>query len=296
MLILSVPLLAQTETDSILIEANNAQRTTMLGTYYADKFVGRHTSNGEIFRQNQYTAAHKTYAFGTYLLVTYPVTNQSVVVRVNDRCPKNNILDMTKIAVHALGIKGSGKVNVTTLDPAVGYLLWMHQDTLAMTTAEYMAYRDKSKRKRISPYPHATRDSAEEPAPTSQLAQTSPPPKDKPKPPKAHKPVEEPPAPPVDNTDTSSTPKTDTVAPAETVPKGPLYDIELCTVGSQYAAWLERRRLPDNLQSKILLESNKHNKELRMILVLAETRSHAVRTQAELIDLFPESCLIIHEK
>ena len=130
----------------------------MLGTYYADKFVGRRTSNGEIFRQNQYTAAHKTIPIGTFLMVTYPVTEQTVVVRVNDRCPKPNILDMTKIAVHALGIKGSGKVAVTTLDPAVGYMLWVNQDTLAMTTDEYLAYRDKSKRKRISPYPNATRD------------------------------------------------------------------------------------------------------------------------------------------
>ena len=121
----------------------------MLGTYYADKFVGRRTSNGEIFRQNQYTAAHKTIPIGPFLMVTYPVTEQTVVVRVNDRCPKPNILDMTKIAVHALGIKGSGKVAVTTLDPAVGYMLWVNQDTLAMTTAEYLAYRDKSKRKRI---------------------------------------------------------------------------------------------------------------------------------------------------
>jgi hypothetical protein len=46
----------------------------------------------------------------------------------------------------------------------------------------------------------------------------------------------------------------------------------------------------------LLLESNKQNKEVRLILVLADSRSHAVRTQAELIDLFPESCLILHEK
>ena len=76
----------------------------MLGTYYADRFVGRKTSCGEIFRQNQYTAAHKRIPMGTYLLVTYPVTNKQIVVRVNDRCPKPGILDMTKLAVHALGM------------------------------------------------------------------------------------------------------------------------------------------------------------------------------------------------
>ena len=93
----------------------------MLGTYYADRFVGRKTSCGEIFRQNQYTAAHKTIPMGTYLLVTYPVTEQQVVVRVNDRCPRAGILDMTKLAVYSIGIKGSGKVIVTVLDPDEGY-------------------------------------------------------------------------------------------------------------------------------------------------------------------------------
>jgi hypothetical protein len=50
------------------------------------------------------------------------------------------------------------------------------------------------------------------------------------------------------------------------------------------------------MQSKLLLQSNKQNKEIRLILVLESTRSNAVRTQAELIDLFPDSCLILHEK
>lgn len=284
---------AQEDTDSSSVAEANSNRTTMLGTYYADKFVGRHTSNGEIFRQNQYTAAHKTIAFGTYLLVTYPVTNQSVVVRVNDRCPRTNILDMTKIAVHALGIKGSGKVTVTELDPAVGQMLWMHQDTLAMTTADYLAYRDKSKRKRVSPYPHATRDYAEEPAPAVEVAQNTAPSKTKPKPNATNQQAEEQiAAPPTDFVP----PKAEEPSQQEVVPKCPLYDIELCTVGSQYAALLERKRLPEEMQSKILLESNKQNKEVRIILVMAESRSHAVRTQAELIDLFPESCLILHEK
>lgn len=268
----------------------------MLGTYYADKFVGRRTSNGEIFRQNQYTAAHKTIPIGTYLMVTYPVTEQTVVVRVNDRCPKPNILDMTKIAVHALGIKGSGKVAVTTLDPAVGYMLWVNQDTLAMTTAEYLAYRDKSKRKRISPYPNATRDSKDPSSPPTQLAQKSPSTTAKTSPAIVTDTSQQQQAPQPAAADSTTSNQKEKERLVEVAPKGPLYDLELCTVGSQYAAWLERKRLPEEMQSKLLLESNKQNKEVRLILVLADSRSHAVRTQAELIDLFPESCLILHEK
>ena len=125
---------------------------TMLGTYYADKFVGRKTSCGEIFRQNQYTAAHKSIPMGTYLLVTYPATNRQIVVRVNDRCPKPGILDMTKLAVYSLGITGSGRVVVTTLDAETGARMWANQDTLAMSEEDYYAFRDRSRRKIIMPF------------------------------------------------------------------------------------------------------------------------------------------------
>ncbi len=274
----------------------------MLGTYYADRFVGRHTSNGEIFRQNQYTAAHKSIPFNTYLLVTYPLTGQSVVVRVNDRCPKYNILDMTKIAVHALGIRGSGKVSVTTLEPAVGYMLWSNQDTLAMTTAEYMAYKDRSKTRRISPYPHATKDSDDEPGAIAQAepqksGSAKPSPRTKSKSSNESTDSVQAEAAAQPSASASAAPDTkrkDTVV--ATPPQGPLYDLELCTVGSQYAARLESNRLPKEMQGKLLLENNKQNREIRLILVLADTRSHVVRTQAELIDLFPESCLVPHEK
>ena len=279
---------AQGIQDSIDMLAN-ASDTTMLGTYYADRFVGRKTSCGEIFRQNQYTAAHKTLPMGTYLLVTYPVTNQHVVVRVNDRCPKTGILDMTKLAVHTLGIRGSGRVKVTILDPRMGSFLWSNQDTLAMTEAEYMAFRDKSRIRRISPWPINSQGS------TPTLAQQSRPKRGAEPPPKGkqQKEVQR-------NTQTSSAKDTvlankqDTVV-TEPPAKGHLYDIELCTVGSQQAANNEAKRLPQDLQNKVVFDRNFQNRQVRIILVIAESRSHAVRTQAMLIDDFPDSYVIPHE-
>ena len=261
--------------------------TTMLGTYYADRFVGRKTSCGEIFRQNQYTAAHKTIPMGTYLLVTYPVTNQHVVVRVNDRCPKPGILDMTKLAVHAIGIRGSGRVIVKTLDPTMGYFLWVNQDTLAMSEADYMAYRDRSKPRRISPWPiNADASSA------TQLASAN----TRPEPAKKQKQsnVEKPKKQPVVEKDTQAAPAP-TIVVDEHVPKGKRYDIELCTVGSQQAANNEAKRLPPDLQDKVVFDRNFQNRQVRIILVLDESRSHAVRTQAMLIDDFPNSYIIVHE-
>ena len=162
MLLVALPAHGQTDTNQVENTSDQMPNgTVMLGTYYSDRFVGRKTSNGEVFRQNQYTAAHKTIPMGTYLLVTYPVTNLKIVVRVNDRCPKAGILDMTKLAVHSIGIKGSGRVVVTTLDPTTGYSLWVNQDTLAMDREDYLAFRDRSRRKRISPYPISPSDKQE---------------------------------------------------------------------------------------------------------------------------------------
>lgn len=270
--------------------------TVMLGTYYADRFVGRKTSNGEIFRQNQYTAAHKTIPMGTYLLVTYPVTNLKVVVRVNDRCPKPGILDMTKLAVHTIGINGSGKVIVTTLDPETGYALWVSQDTLAMDEGEYYAFRDRSRVKRISPYPISPTDKVKSAA--SKASAPAPRPKKK-------RPN---PTPEIEATDSSQrTPdpipdpiQQPTKKPEESTPSiqespGKLYDIELCIVNSQMAAQREAGRLPKDLQEKTLFRRNQLNNQVHVILSLADTRSHAVRTQAMLIDDYPESCLILHE-
>ena len=287
-----VPLVARTqgEADSLdKVSKSLPEGTTMLGTYYADRFVGRKTSCGEIFRQNQYTAAHKTIPMGTYLLVTYPVTNQHIVVKVNDRCPKPGILDMTKLAVHAIGIRGSGRVIVKTLDPSMGYFLWSNQDTLAMSEAEYMAYRDRSRPRRISPWP-INASMASNTRQTVASARTDTPSKQKQS--TVEKNKEQTPA-----TTTEKPPEpTPTVVVDEHVPKGKRYDIELCTVGSQQAANNETKRLPEDLQNKVVFDRNFQNRQVRIILVLDESRSHAVRTQAMLIDDFPNSYIIVHEQ
>ena len=263
---------------------------TMLGTYYADKFVGRKTSCGEIFRQNQYTAAHKSIPMGTYLLVTYPATNRQIVVRVNDRCPKPGILDMTKLAVYSLGITGSGRVVVTTLDAETGARMWANQDTLAMSEEDYYAFRDRSRRKRISPYPISPTDrSAAKQAkqtvrkPSRAVADNAEPETDEP--------VEIEPVVEIQQPVVTETPPAKT--PAHT---GTLYDIELCIVNTQVAAQREVSRLPNDLQDKALFRRNQINNQVHVILAIADSRSHAVRTQAMLIDEFPDSCLIPHEK
>ena len=97
-------------------------------TFYSDKFEGRRTSSGEVFRQKKYTAAHKTLKFGTLLLVTNPKNGKQVIVKVNDRCPRHNILDLSKKAARSIGIT-SHTVIVQVL-PQRYKNLWEKQDEI----------------------------------------------------------------------------------------------------------------------------------------------------------------------
>ena len=100
-------------------------------TYYHDRFEGRKTSNGEHFSQKNYTAAHHNYKFGTLLLITNPQNNNWVIVKVNDRCPKRGIVDLSKVAAKQLGIlhKGTIRVKVQPL-PISYYEIWEKQDII----------------------------------------------------------------------------------------------------------------------------------------------------------------------
>jgi rare lipoprotein A len=88
-------------------------------SYYADKFHGRKTANGEIFDMHGYTAAHRSLPFDTILLVTNLVNGKKVKVRVNDRGPfvKGRILDLSLQAAKDIGLIGMGvaKVNIKIL-------------------------------------------------------------------------------------------------------------------------------------------------------------------------------------
>lgn len=83
-------------------------------SYYAKRFHGRPTANGEVYDSARYTAAHKTLPFGTKLKVTNLQNDKSVVVTVNDRGPhhKNRIIDLSKAAARELGFLNRGTTKV----------------------------------------------------------------------------------------------------------------------------------------------------------------------------------------
>src|SRR6478735_2538471 len=99
-------------------------RDTGIASYYASKFEGKRTANGERYRKKEFTAAHRTLPFGTLLKVTNPKNHKWVIVRVNDRGPYNRrrIIDLSYRAAKHLGLtkgKGLAKVYIEEI-PVVG--------------------------------------------------------------------------------------------------------------------------------------------------------------------------------
>lgn len=89
---------------------NRGAGTVGNASWYGGKFQGRTTANGERFDMNQLTAAHKSLPFGSKVRVTNPATNDSVVVRINDRGPYvgNRVIDLSRAAAKAVRIIDRG--------------------------------------------------------------------------------------------------------------------------------------------------------------------------------------------
>ncbi len=85
-----------------------------IASYYADKYEGRPTASGEIFRQDLLTAAHKTLPFGTMVTVTNLKNGKKVRVKINDRGPfvAGRIIDLTSRGARELDFIRDGIVNV----------------------------------------------------------------------------------------------------------------------------------------------------------------------------------------
>jgi len=88
-----------------------------VASWYGPGYHGKKTSSGEVFDQDEMTAAHMTFAFGTRVRVTMLSNGRSVVVRINDRGPfvHGRIIDLTPAGAHALGFSGLARVEVRPL-------------------------------------------------------------------------------------------------------------------------------------------------------------------------------------
>jgi rare lipoprotein A len=85
-----------------------------VASYYADKYNGRQTSNGEVYDMYALTAAHPTHPFNTTVKVTNLDNGRSVLLRINDRGPfvKDRIIDVSYTAAKQLQMIGTGTAQV----------------------------------------------------------------------------------------------------------------------------------------------------------------------------------------
>lgn len=113
-----VPISAQAETTLFKGEQKKTENSTRIlygqASYYASKFEGRKTANGEIFRHAKLTAACNSLPLGTWIKITNLRNGKTVVVRTNDRLhPKTKrLVDLTRTAAEKLGFIKSGLTRV----------------------------------------------------------------------------------------------------------------------------------------------------------------------------------------
>ena len=89
---------------------------TGIASWYGPNFHGKYTANGEVYDQNDVTAAHRTLPMPSLVRVTNLENGRSLIIRINDRGPyvNNRILDLSRRSAQLLGVidQGTAKVRV----------------------------------------------------------------------------------------------------------------------------------------------------------------------------------------
>lgn len=224
------------------------------GTYYHDKFEGRKTANGEVFDQNAFTAAHWRIKLGTHILVTNVNTGLQVIVKVNDRCPKRGVIDLSHRAANAIGIRGCQPVTVRLLPD--GY----EEQCLAQDEAF------DSVRSRLSPNappPSALKVSLKQPEPAV-AGTTEDAPRQQATPKKQH-----------------------TFEPHQTASDDDCYTLVVCVVATHGEAYSQVQKLPTGYREKALVEELDDGDGLRVTLDVRLRRRQADDLCRALTPRFP---------
>jgi len=91
-----------------------------VSSYYAEKFHGKRTANGEIYDMYGISGAHQTLPLNSIVKVTNLENNKELIIKVNDRGPfvKNRIFDCSYGAAVKLEFvsKGTTMVKVEIIE------------------------------------------------------------------------------------------------------------------------------------------------------------------------------------
>ena len=236
----------------------------MIATFYADKFHGRRTSSGEIFDQNKATAAHISIKLGTWVRVTNTRNDEQIIVKINDRCPKRGVIDLSRSAARKIGIRGTAPVivEILTADSAANLLAQSQLEELQAATAEPAT--DKIDSKQIPPAKTSTQEKQPEKEKAKPAAKKETK-KEAKKEPKNHTPSK------IDNH---------------------RYNILLCKTTTQKRARQEVEKLPLLYQENVKITPDlKHSRQL-VILEMSLTKHQAREIKKALQKTFPNSELI----
>ena len=87
---------------------------TGLASFYGRAHAGKRTASGEKFDHLDFTAAHRTLAFGTLVRVTNLANGRTVTVEITDRGPRieTRIVDLSLAAANALDMQQQGIAQV----------------------------------------------------------------------------------------------------------------------------------------------------------------------------------------
>jgi rare lipoprotein A len=95
-------------------EVSNEKIHFGTASFYANKFEGRKTANGEIFSQKKLTGASNILPLNHWVRVTNMRNKLFVILRITDRMHKNNkrLIDLSKSAAKKLQYTGYGLAHV----------------------------------------------------------------------------------------------------------------------------------------------------------------------------------------
>jgi len=100
-----------------------SEQKTGVASFYHDRFEGRKTATGEIFDNEEYTAASNHFKLGSFVKVTNLTNGKIVYVKINDRMGHpGRLIDLAEVAAKELKFiaRGTTKVKIEAVSAQEG--------------------------------------------------------------------------------------------------------------------------------------------------------------------------------